>query len=298
MNSEHSIFKLGAIVLLLCGAGMAQNNGLQVNVSPQAMAAAEADFNRVTELARESGYISLTEEPKIEIRGNLVGFRSQNVLFSRRLDSRTYFIHNSLYGTNPSVDVFPGSDQELQSYVSEVLDKMSIPAAEIKQISVLPVRRQSAHPDPHTGAMVKDPPRVANRSVLVSRQIKGLPVFSSRAMIHVTATRQVGFMELHWPDISQDVIAEAHSLDSLIRSGWQPRAKEGAKVEVIEAGIIHSPAIGFAMDIQPVIRVIYASLDNKVGKKPVAYFDRNGNPVPMPRQFITQPAEKPVQRVP
>ena len=47
----------------------------------------------------------------------------------------------------------------------------------------------------------------------------------------------------------------------------------------------HSPAAAFGMDIVPVIRVIYAPADEKIGVKSQLFFDRNGELVPPPRQF-------------
>jgi hypothetical protein len=92
MTLKNKSFRLSTIIFLLCRAGMAQNqnNASNLNVPAQAAARAKADFNRVAALARESGYVNLGEEPNIETQGNLIGFRSQNLMFSRRLDSRTY----------------------------------------------------------------------------------------------------------------------------------------------------------------------------------------------------------------
>jgi hypothetical protein len=287
MTFRKISFGLGTAALLLCRLGMAQTD---------ISAGAQADFSRVVKLARENGFVNAGGEVKPAVQGNVVGLRSQNLLFSRRLDSRTYFIQDSLYGRNKPSGVFQGSDKELQDYVGQVLKGINIPAAEIEKTSVLQQMRQSKHLDPLTGAMIKDNPQLFDRSVLVTRRIEGLPVFSSRGLIRVGANRQVGFMELHWPDIAPNIVSEAHSLDAIIKNGWLPPEKQGAKVESVEAGIIHSPAVGFVMDVQPVIRVIYAPLDSSIGKKPVGYFDRNGKEVPMPRQFANQRNEPAVSR--
>jgi hypothetical protein len=298
MTIRNISFGLGAAALLFCRLGLAQidTSSQSAFISAAASAQAQTDFNRVLKLARESGFVSPGGEAKPAVQGNLVGLRSQNLLFSRRLDSRTFFIQDSLYGRNKPSGVFQGSDKELQDYVGQVLKTINIPAAEIEKTSVLQQMGQSQHPDPLTGAMIKDNPRVVDRSVLVTRKIEGLPVFSSRGLFRVGANRQVGFMELHWPEIAPNVITEAHSLDAIVKNGWLPPEKNGAKVESVEAGVIHSPAIAFAMDVQPVIRVIYAPLDSSLGKKPVAYFDRNGKEVPMPRQFANPRKEAPVTR--
>ena len=60
-------------------------------------------------------------------------------------------------------------------------------------------------------------------------------------------------------------------------------------MESVDAGIIHSPAVGFLMDIYPAIRVIYAPIDDRMGQKATRYVDRHGNDVPVPRQFDLPP---------
>ena len=52
----------------------------------------------------------------------------------------------------------------------------------------------------------------------------------------------------------------------------------------MEAGIVHSPAVGFVLDIFPAIRVIYRPEDETIGRKPALYFDADGKEVPVPRQ--------------
>ena len=129
----------------------------------------------------------------------------------------------------------------------------------------------------------------------VSRQIDGIPVFSSRAAVQLDGENQLHFMELHWPAIPPDTLTEAKRLAYKVKAGWKPPEMEGATVESATAGILHSPALGFVMDISPVIRVIYKPVKEGVGKKPVRYLDRNGHDVPMPRQFaetILSPREK------
>jgi len=39
------------------------------------------------------------------------------------------------------------------------------------------------------------------------------------------------------------------------------------------------------MDVQPVIRVVYAPEERGVGKKPVLFLDADGKKVRLPRQF-------------
>jgi len=51
------------------------------------------------------------------------------------------------------------------------------------------------------------------------------------------------------------------------------------------------------MDFYPVVRVIYAGLEDRFGRKAVHYLDRSGKPVPNPRQ-ADLPPERPQERPP
>jgi hypothetical protein len=92
-------------------------------------------------------------------------------------------------------------------------------------------------------------------------------------------------MELHWPKIPKYVMTEAHRLKYKVEHGWQPSKQKGAIVELIEAGIVHSAALGFLMDIYPAIRVIYAPEDKRMGRKLTLYLNRDGKAIPNPREF-------------
>ena len=118
----------------------------------------------------------------------------------------------------------------------------------------------------------------------ISRQIDGFPVWSSNIVVGLNDRKLVGFMQLHWPEIPQHIVNEAHRLSYKTKHGWKPPEQPGATVESVEAGIIHSPAISFVMDIYPTIRVVYSPLDKNIGRKQVVYLDRNGKSVPIPRQ--------------
>jgi hypothetical protein len=91
-------------------------------------------------------------------------------------------------------------------------------------------------------------------------------------------------LELHWPRLSAEVLDEGAVLRKIVDSGFKAPDLKGATLESIEAGIVHSPAIGFFMDITPVIRVIYAG-DERGGKKPTLYLDRHSELVTLPRQI-------------
>jgi len=225
---------------------------------------------------------------KVEKRGaerNMAGLRSQHVLFSERLDSRTYFVQDDRFQVDQGGEAFQGTDEELIHLARQILGKLAIPAEEIASAAVLTEKETTAHLDPGARVYVPAPVRSGRRFVELSRSLVGVPVFSSRALIGLKGDRSIGFIEAHWPEIPAATLREAQNLRELIQRGWRPPAQSGATVESVEAGIIHSPALGFVMDVYPVIRVIYAAEDRSVGRKAVLYLDRNGKTVPAPRTF-------------
>ncbi len=127
---------------------------------------------------------------------------------------------------------------------------------------------------------------------LTSRQVDGLPVFSSRATIALAPSGEIGFLEVHWPEIPAKVIEEARRYRELAGKDWHAPEQKGTRVESVTVGILHSPAAATALDILPVIRVIYAPLDKRIGKKPVAYLSLDGKPVTMPRVLLQPPREE------
>jgi hypothetical protein len=125
-----------------------------------------------------------------------------------------------------------------------------------------------AHFDRQTGKSELEKEELGARQVRISRNIEGIPVFSSHAVLGFNSRGEIGFMEVHWPEIPGYVLAEAHRLEYKVKNGWRPPEQKEAVVESVEAGIIHSPAVGFLMDIYPAIRVIYAPVDSDSDKNP------------------------------
>ena len=119
-------------------------------------------------------------------------------------------------------------------------------------------------------------------------------MWSSGITLGLTKRGGIGFLEAHWPEIPATVLEEAKRLAERVKEGWRAPVRQGGKPESVEAGIIHSPAAGFVMDIYPAVRVIYG--DESMGKKAVLHFDRHGNNVPIPRQFDKPPDQAPAPR--
>jgi hypothetical protein len=220
---------------------------------------------------------------------NVVGVRSESLLFSRRNDSRTYFVQDKRYGVTGKAGVFAGTDEELLRSSREVASHLGVPPSEVERAVVLRVQSGVAGRDGASGKLVVEEPRTENRLARLTRRIEGVPVFSSRLLLGLTRDQRIGFMELHWPEIPPQTVIEARRYAKMIQGGWKAPNLVGAEVESVEAGILHSPAVGFVMDIQPVIRVIYAPDESRFAKKPVLYLDADGKPVPLPRQFEQLP---------
>ena len=136
--------------------------------------------------------------------------------------------------------------------------------------------------------LIMEQPEEASKTLRITRRIVGLPVFSSKVALGLNAKNGIGHLELHWPEIPQWVLVEAKRMDVLVKSGWKPPQRKGATPEEVQAGIVHSSAIGFVMDIYPAIRVIYSSEDESVGRKLMEYYDRHGDLVATPRVFAKQ----------
>lgn len=222
---------------------------------------------------------------EIERRGterNFTGLRSKDVLVSKRTDSRTYFVQDLRY-ESATGGGYRGSDDDHLAIVRRILDGLGIPLDEVVNAVVLTEKLQTARLD--GDRYISGPTTDGKRYVEASRRVGRLPVFSSRAFIGITERKSAGTLEVHWPQISEDVLRRGNRLQDLVAQGWKPPVKAGGRIESVEAGVIHSPAIGFVMDIVPVIRVIVAPEDRGLGRKAVLYFDENGREVSYPRTF-------------
>jgi len=260
----------------------------------------QAETGRLRKLAGETLKIPV-ENAEFRSEPNFVGFRSKEYLFSRRLDSRTYFVQDLRPVRPGETQLYRGTEAEYLSRLREVFKGFDLPAEEITQAKVLEEQTQEGRVNHETGKVEAGERHAGRRWATAARQVEGLPVFSSRVMLGLAADGRVDYLELHWPAIPAETLAEAHYLAAKSRERWQPPAVAGAHVESVEAGVIHSPAVGFAMDFYPAIRVIYAPDAKGHSKKAVRYFDRIGRDVPIPRQFATTPedvrgTEKPLRQ--
>ena len=71
----------------------------------------EEELEELKELAESLG-LKLGKLTQSGSDANLVGLRSEHMLFSRRLDSRTYFVHDARYGVGREAGVHTGPKRE------------------------------------------------------------------------------------------------------------------------------------------------------------------------------------------
>jgi hypothetical protein len=246
----------------------------------------DAEMAKLTEIAESLG-IEFDEITQRGSQRNLVGIRSKRTLFSHRLDSRTYFIHDAEYGWTRKAGVFDGPDTEQLDFCRGVMSRLGLPNSEIAEAHVIREKTREAHLDAASGNVSLTDVRDGNSFSRVTRRVEGLPVWSSTLVLGLTRGKRIGFMVLHWPEIPGRVLTEAHRLAYEVEHGWRAPEQKGGVVESVEAGIVHSPATSFVMDIYPAVRVVHTSLDKRIGLKSVMYLDRDGKFVPFPRVHET-----------
>jgi hypothetical protein len=242
-----------------------------------------SEMSRVRDLADSLG-LRFENVIRSGSQANVIGIQSETLLFSQRLDSRTYFVQDARYGAGQR-GVWGASNDDYLDAARGVLERLQIPSSEIADARVLKEQTQVAELDRETGKPRVERPQQGKVYATFTRQIDGIPVWSSTVIAGFTRDRSLGFLQAHWPEIPQAVVAEAKRLAARVTGEWTAPEHPGATVESVEAGVVHSPAVAFLMDVYPAIRVIYAPIDERMGQKATRYLDRHGNDVPVPRQF-------------
>jgi hypothetical protein len=246
------------------------------------------------ELVRAASEIAGFRFRKPEFAGaeNISGIRAGNLTFSRRLDSRTIFASDDRYGYLGKLGAWIGPDKIALSRCRKVMRAAQVPAGEIARLGVLSEWGSVAQ------RMSDQEFRVGDRTLLrklvrAGRAVDGIPVWTSYVALGLTAKGEVGSLELHWPNLSPSLIKEAGVLAAMVKWGFETPQLAGASVESLEAGILHSPAIGFFMDLTAAIRVTYVGDNPAIGRKPTLYLNRHGEPVAMPRDIkVLEPAPR------
>lgn len=223
------------------------------------------------------------KRPEHAQAANVSGVRTRLAQFSQRRDSRTMFALDSRYGVTGRLGAWRGGDREVVSACRRVVRAAGIPAKEVAGVDV--------HAEFGTagqlvdGEMRVEEPELIQKIAFARRALEGLPVWSSHAKVGLTAEGGLGSLELHWPVVGAEIAKEARILQTIVEGGFQPPEMRGAKPALVEAGIVHSPAIGFYMDVIATVRVIYQPDDPEMGRLATVYLDRHGAMIPLPRDI-------------
>jgi hypothetical protein len=265
----------------------------------QGRAAEESSHDRETaakqktrQLVVEALGLRVGRNTRESLHNNYSGLTSETLFFTRRLDSRTYLAYDRRFSKTRELGMYRGPNKRLLQSARELLAKLSVPEAEIASATVLQEKLQDGRRDKTTRRIKLGKIVAGKKYAFVTRKVEGVPVFSSRAVVGLLAKGSIGFLEVHWPEIPPAAVAEARRYEEIVEKGWKAPSQPGTHVESVTAGIIHSPATGTAMDIVPMIRVIYAPDDKRVGRKPVFYLNQEGAQVAVPRIFLEPPKEE------
>jgi hypothetical protein len=232
------------------------------------------------DLAAQICNLRFDEATPVVAECNTLSIASSEAYFAQRLDCRTFFAQRDRYGHDRPEGVFHGPDDDQFAYCRDLRDRLGISQDEIARADILREFGQAVRVDPESNEVLETkPPRELRTFVHVERRVKDVPVWSSHLTFGLTEQREIGFLELHWPDIPQAVIREARRLKDMACNGWRAPEQTVAAVESIEAGIVHTSAVGYFFDVHAAMRVVYRSLDSSIGRKPTHHFDRHGTPV-------------------
>ncbi|MEO8741215.1 MAG: hypothetical protein ABI537_16135 [Casimicrobiaceae bacterium] len=228
--------------------------------------------------------------------GNVSGVRSKTQTFSSRHDSRTLYARDSRYGYGVKAGTWVGDDKTVIAACRRVLRAAKVPSREVATVEVVVEMGQVAERLSEEQFRIHDA-ETLQKLGRARRAVDEIPVWSSYLMVGLTRAGAFGSLELHWPELPAVAVREATVLAMLVeRRIFQPPELPDARPETVEAGIIHSPAIGFFMDVVPVIRVIYRNANPELRRKPTLYLDRHGQAVSMPRNIEHNRREATVTR--
>jgi hypothetical protein len=215
-------------------------------------------------------------------------------MLSYRPSGNAWFVESAKgRGADPG---FQGSDDQLIARGKEILRVLGADPAEIAEAKVLQQFIQTGQMNPATGAMQTDGPQKDRRTLLITRAVKGLPVWSSRLTLDLDRAGGISALEISWPKIDPKTLETATALQRMAGANYKAPERKDAKLQSAQAGILHSPAASFVDDQVAAIRLIYAPTDNRGGMKPLVYVGVDGRPVAIPRQMVAAPEGPPPSR--
>lgn len=242
-----------------------------------------AEAPELIDAATQVAGFDLGKRPEFASAANVSGVRNRTFTFSRRRDSRTIFAADARYGIGGRAGAWQGGDREVVGAVRRVLKAAGVPAKEVVSVNVL--SEFGAAGEVVDGEVRAEEPTLLRKIGAAQRAIDQLPVWSSYAKVGLTADGRVGWLELHWPVVGPEVLKEAHVLQSLVERGFPVAEMPGARLQSVEAGVLHSPAIGFFMDVTAAARLAYEPEDPEMGRLATLYLDRHGDLVALPRDI-------------
>jgi hypothetical protein len=184
---------------------------------------------------------------------------------------------------------FHGSAAELTARGERLLAGLGIDKREIAKLQVLEEFVTTGQVRPGSKQMTIEKPQSDRLSLVGFRAVEGIPVWNSRLKLDLDEAGSIAALELSWPKIEPKVMEMALRLKSLTASGFKAPGRAGARVESVEAGILHSPAASFVDEQVAAVRVVYASTNPRLGMKAMIYLGADGQPVPVPRQLDVRP---------
>ena len=187
-------------------------------------------------------------KPEFGSAANISGLRDATFVFSRRLDCRTLFAADSRYGPQRKLGAWTGADKSAISTCRRILRAAGVPSAEIAKLDVVVEWGRSAE-RVSENEFKRLEPYVLRKIARATRAVDGIPVWKSYASLGLTGRGAVGSLEVHWPEPPRSAVKEASVLQTLVKRGFKPPEMPGARLESLEAGIVHSSAIGFYMDV-------------------------------------------------
>src|SRR4051794_13916218 len=96
----------------------------------------ESEMAAVRDLAESLG-IQLGDVTRGGSQANVIGIQSEAVLFSQRLDSRTYFVQDTRYGPRQELGVWEADDEDYLEAARDIFERLRIPSHEIADARVL-----------------------------------------------------------------------------------------------------------------------------------------------------------------
>jgi hypothetical protein len=266
--------------------------------------AAAAETGRLREFAAKVARYSVGAGSEFGQAKNVSGVRGGGLAFSTRSDSLTVFARDEAYGSTREAGSYTGPDRLLVSRLRGTLRAAGVPLKEVASIAIQDEFGREAERIADGRLRLEDT-RLLTRVAVARRALERIPVWSSTATLGLTKRRTIGELQIHWPEVPKVLLREAQLLSEFVAEGWQPPAQKGAWPESLEAGLVHSPAIGFFLDMYACIRVVYMAEDESMRRKLVMHFDRHGDAIPIlrsiegpderqsgPREALSQPKSR------